>query len=166
MAKLSYKGAEEYAKALSQLEFTAQGGKLFEDAVRAGAAPVADEIRKRLRNLPEDVHRRGRMPSGEIYHGIPSGEKQDLLDSLGITPVGRDKKGFVNVKIGFDGYGSYKSEAYPNGLPNQMVARAVESGSSVREKTPFVRPSVTATRKKAIEEMDKTIADGLKTIFE
>lgn len=166
MARISFKGAADYAQALAQLEFTAEQGKLLEDAVKAGAKPVADEIRRRLESLPEDEHRRGKMPAGEVYHGIPPGEKEDLLDSLGVTPVKRDRKGFVNAKVGFDGYGSFKSEAYPDGLPNQMVARAVESGSSVRQKTPFVRPAVNATRKEAVEEMDKSITDGLKKIFE
>lgn len=163
MARISFKGFEGYAEALKKLEFTAQGGELLEKAVKAGAAPVADEIRRRLRNLPEDEYRR--LNPGEVFTGIPAGQKHDLLDSLGVTPVGRDKRGFVNVKVGFDGYGSFPTKAYPNGLPNPLLARAVESGSSVRKKTPFVRPAVQATRKEAVDEMDKTIRQELEKIF-
>lgn len=164
MAKVSFKGAAEYAEALRKLEFTAQGGELLEKAAQAGAAPVADEIRRRLRNLPEDEFRR--LGPGEVFSGLPDGQKQDLLDSLGVSPPQRDRKGFVNVKVGFDGYGSHPTKAYPRGVPNALIARATESGSSVREKTPFVRPAVNATRNKAVEEMDKSITDGLKQIFE
>ena len=164
MAKVSFKGAAEYAEALWKLEFTAQGGELLEKAAQAGANPVADEIRRRLRNLPEDEFRR--LAPGEVFSGLPDGQKQDLLDSLGVSPPQRDRKGFVNVKVGFDGYGSHPTKAYPRGVPNALIARATESGSSVREKTPFVRPAVNATRNKAVEEMDKSITDGLKKIFE
>ena len=164
MAKISFKGAAAYAESLKRLEFTAEQGTLLEDAAKAGAGPVADEIRRRLRNLPEDEYRR--LGPGEAFTGLPEGQKQDLLDSLGVTPPQRDRTGFVNVKVGFDGYGSFPTSAYPKGVPNALIARAVESGSSVREKTPFVRPAVNATRKRAVEEMEKSITDGLKKIFE
>lgn len=163
MARISFKGFEDYAEALKKLEFTAQGGELLEKAAKAGADPVADEIRRRLRNLPEDEYRR--LNPGEVFTGIPSGQKQDLLDSLGVTPPQRDRKGFVNVKVGFDGYGSYPTKAYPDGVPNALIARSAESGSIVRKKTPFVRPAVQATRKEAVDEMDKAIRQELEKIF-
>lgn len=164
MAKISFKGAAAYADALKKLEFTAQLGKLLEEAAKAGAQPVADEIRRRLRILPEDKYRH--LGPGEVFTGLPESQKEDLLDSLGVTPPQWDRTGFVNVKVGFDGYGSHPTKAYPKGLPNALLARSVESGSSVREKAPFVRPAVNATRKQAVEEMDRTITDGLKKIFE
>lgn len=163
MARISFKGFDDYAEALKKLELTAQGGEMLEKAAQAGADPVADEIRRRLRNLPEDEYRR--LNPGEVFTGIPAGQKEDLLDSLGVTPPQRDRKGFVNVKVGFDGYGSHPTKAYPDGLPNQLLARAVESGSSVRKKTPVVRPAVQATRKEAVDEMDKAIRQELEKIF-
>lgn len=165
MAKIIFRGYAEYGEALEKLELTWAGNnEILETAAQAGANPVADEIRRRLQILPEDEYRR--LEPGEVFTGLPEGQKLDLLDSLGVTPPSRDRKGFVNVKIGFDGYGSFPTNAYPKGVPNALLARAVESGSSVREKTPFVRPAVNATRKKAVEEMEKSIIDGLKKIFE
>ena len=163
MAKISFKGAADYAKALKQLEFAAQHGKLLEEAAKAGANPVADEIRNRLDHLPSDDFRH--LRPGEKFGAVPVGNHLDR-DGLGVTPPQRDRTGFVNVKVGFDGYGSFPTKAYPRGVPNALIARAVESGSSVREKTPFVRPAVNATRKQAVEEMDRSITDGLKKIFE
>lgn len=163
VARVSFKGAKDYAKALKKLEFTAQQGNLLEDAVKAGAKPVADEIRRRLDALPSDDFRK--LEPGEKFTGLPVVNHLDLLDGFGLTPVDRDRNGFVHVKAGFDGYGSKPTKAYPKGIPNQLLARAVESGSSVREKMPFVRPSVNATRKKAEAEMDKTIRQELEKIF-
>lgn len=191
MARVSFKGAADYALALKELEFTAEQGKLLEDAVKAGADPVADEIRNRLVKLPHQRfvrlgywsggRRRFRVSHGDMktqrllmgktsviekFRAVPTGQKKDLLDSMGITPIRRDKRGFVHVKVGFDGYGSFPTKTYPDGVPNALLARSVESGSSVREKTPFVRPAVNATRKQAVDEMEKVIVDGLKNIFE
>lgn len=164
MAKIIYRGYTDFGKDLEKLEVAFAGNNaILEKTAQAGAAPVADEIRRRLRNLPEDEYRR--LNPGEVFTGIPSGQKQDLLDSLGVTPPQRDRKGFVNVKVGFDGYGSFPTRAYPEGVPNALIARAVESGSSVRKKTPFVRPAVQATRKEAVDEMDKSIRQELEKIF-
>lgn len=189
MARVSFKGAEDYAKALKELEFTAEQGKLLEDAVKAGAKPVADEIRQRMNGLPTEKFRRLKMPrvparhksyrlspayrtafkeyvsSSSPFHSLSNSQLIDLMRGFGLTPIDRDRRGFVHTKAGFDGYGSFPSKGYPNGLPNALLARAVESGSSVRQKTPFVRPAVNATRKKAEAEMDKTIRQGLEEIF-
>lgn len=165
MAKVSFPDLSKYGDALRQLEIQYAGnGEILLKAAAAGAAPVADEIRQQLAALPEDEYRY--LGADEVFTGLPKGQKQDLLDSLGVTKPDRDKRGFVNVKVGWDGYGSFPTRAYPSGVPNQLLARAVESGSSVRQKTPFVGPAVRKTRKKAVEEMDKTISDGLKKIFE
>ena len=164
MARVSFKGSQEYALRLRELEHTAAQGKLLEEAVKAGAKPVADEIRRRLDALPSDDFRK--LEPGEKFTGLPVVNHLDLLDSFGLTPVDRDRNGFVHVKAGFDGYGSKPTKAYPKGIPNQLLARAVESGSSVREKTPFVRPAVNATRKEAEAEMDRVVRQELEKIFE
>ena len=163
VARVSFKGSQEYALRLRELEHTAAQGTVLEEAVKAGAKPVADEIRRRLEALPTDKFRF--LPEGEKFDGLPQRQKNDLADSFGLTPVDRDRRGFVHTKAGFDGYGTAPTKAYPKGIPNQLLARAVESGSSVREKTPFVRPAVNATRKEAEAEMDKSIRQGLEEIF-
>ena len=163
MARITFKG-DAFGEALRKLEFTAEGGKLLEDAAKAGVQPVADEIRKRLEILPTSKFQR--LPDGEQLRTVSQHQKEDLLKGLGVTPVGRSKDGFVNCKVGFDGYGSFPTKAYPNGVPNALIARAAESGSSVRLKSPFIRPAVRYTRKQAISEMDKVVTDGLKKIFD
>ena len=164
MARVSFKGSHEYALRLRELEHTAAQGKLLEEAVKAGAKPVADEIRRRLDALPSAPFER--LSDGEKFGFLPEGQKRDLQDSFGLTPVDRDRRGFVHVKAGFDGYGSFPTKSYPKGIPNQLLAATAERGSSVREKTPFVRPAVNATRKEAEAEMDRVVRQELKNIFE
>jgi len=129
----------------------------------AGAQPVADEIRKSIEALPEDKFRR--LKKGEVFIGVPRQQKQDLLDSLGITPPDIDFDGNTNTKIGFDGYGKIPTKKYPKGVPNQLLARAIESGSSVRKKTPFIRKAVNKSKKLAEAEMQKKLDEKIKIIM-
>ena len=163
MARITFGKQSEYGLKLKELEQAFLSDEPLERAVSKGAAPVADAIRNNLEALPTEEFRY--LRDGEIFNGIPESQKQDLIDSFGLTPISRDKNGFVNTKAGFDGYGSHPTKAYPQGVPNQLIARAVESGSSVRAKTPFVRPAVNATRQEAIKEMEKSIDEDLKKIF-
>ena len=82
---------------------------------------------------------------------------KDLAEGLGIAKPDVDHQGNTNTKVGFKGYGSHPTKKYPKGVPNALLARAVESGSSVRKKTPFVRPGTNKARSKAIDEMDKEL---------
>lgn len=132
-------------------------------AVAAGAAVVADQIKANLEALPEEEFRK--LGEGEIFRGLPAGQKKDLVDSFGLTPIEKDKNGFIHTKAGFDGYGSFPTNAYPQGVPNQLLARSAESGSSVRQKTPFVEPAVKETRKEAVETMNAVLEDEFKSIF-
>lgn len=162
MAKMTIKGTDELALKLSKLG--KMSVEIAKDVVMAGAQPVADEIRKGLESLPVDELKQ--LKDGETFNVSPYGEIKDLLDSLGITKPDVDGAGNVNTKIGFDGYGSYPSKKYPKGLPNPLLARAIESGSSVRKKMPFVRSAVKRSKKKALEEMQKKCDEEIKIIFE
>ena len=81
-----------------------------------------------------------------------------LEASLGITPVAMDRDGFWNAKIGFDGYDA-------KGVPNQLKARVMESGTSTIRKRPFVRPAVNAKKKDAIEAMQRVIDEEIEKIM-
>lgn len=130
------------------------------EAVQAGASIVADEVRKNLKAIPEETFRM--LKQEEKFQGIPKGQKEDLERYLGITPVDVDRKGFINVKVGFQGYGSYPTKKYPKGIPIKLLARAVESGSSVRKKTPFVRPAAVTKKQEVVEAMQKEITDNME----
>ncbi len=161
MAKLTIKGTAELELKLSKLQN--KSAEIAKKVVLAGAQPVADEIRKGLESLPVDGLKR--LKEGEKFNVSPTGEIKDLLDSLGIAPVEVDKDGVTNTKVGFDGYGSYPSKKYPKGLPNKLLARAIDSGSSVRQKKPFVRQAVNRSKKKSLEEMNKKCDEEIKDII-
>jgi hypothetical protein len=163
MARVAFSALGDYTLALERYQSAVDSGKMLERAVAAGAAIVADQIRSNLQALPEEKFRK--LQPEETFHGLPKNQKQDLADSFGLTPIGRDKNGFLHTKAGFDGYGSRPTKQYPHGVPNQLLARAVESGSSAREKTPFVRPAVAKTKKAAVEAMQAEIDKETKKLI-
>lgn len=154
---MTFKAGAEWALKLSRLE--AGSDDIAKKAIYAGANIVADAIKANLGGIPTETFHK--LKDGEVLNSLSQTQKDDLAASFGVTPIELDKDGNWNAKIGFDGYGSKPSKKYPNGLPNQLLARAVESGSSVRAKHPFVRPAVNATRKQAQAEMGRVIDEEI-----
>lgn len=139
MARMTFKAGDEFALKLSQLSIDSD--RVAKQAIYAGAKIVADEIKRSL-------------------EGVLSPEATgDLADSFGITPIRQDRDGNWNAKLGFDGYDR-------DGVPNQLKARALESGTSKQPKRPFVRPAVNKTRKKAQAEMARVIDEEINKITE
>lgn len=134
--------------------------EIAKKAIYAGAEILTDEVRKNLDNLPEEQFRF--LSEGEKFNGVPPEQKKDLQDSLGVTPIRQDKSGDWNAKIGFDGYGRYPTKKYPKGVPNNLIARAVESGSSVRQPTPFVRPAIRAKKKEVLAAMQAAVDEEIR----
>lgn len=126
MAKWTTHGLDEYAAYLQRL------GKNTKEIIGVGvyemANVVADEIRKGIESLPSKT-------------GVT---KQGLEEGFGISPM-QDDNGYLNVKAGFDGYNQ-------NGVPNVLMARIFESGTSTTPKHPFVRPAVNRSQKEALKK--------------
>lgn len=163
MAKMQINGPNDLMAELGKLG--AEIDEIAAEALYAGAEIVADAIRKKLESLPEDTFRH--LQKGEKFKGTPKEQRKDLEKSLGITKMGIDKRtGDYNIKVGFDGYGSMPTKKYPKGLPNPLLARSIESGSSVREKRPFVEPAVKKNKKTAIEAMQTVLDKHIKIITE
>ena len=163
VAKITFKNQNAYMLKWQQLEEAFLSTEQLGEVVYAGANIVADQIRRDLERMPEENFRF--LKDGDIFGATPEGHRKDLEESFGLTPIKRDKKGFLHTKVGFDGYGSYPTREYPNGLPNVLLARAIESGSSVRRKIPFIGPAVQKTRTKAISAMAAAIDEKFENIF-
>ena len=161
LAKVSIKLGDAYVMRISKL--SKGSDEIIKKAVYNGAGIVADAIRSNISSLPETSFRY--LQNGEKFEGVPEDQKQALLDGLGISPIETDDKGNINAKIGFDGYGAAPTKKYPQGLPIPMLARSVESGSSVRVKTPFVRPAVESSQAEAENTMKKTVDEEIKKIM-
>lgn len=142
---------EEFNKKLYELG--SQATDYIEKAVKKGADPVADEVRARLNAVPVDnsYHKPGQMRSGPR-----SIQKSALQATLGVSPIKNDN-GFINAKVGFDGYNHVHTDAWPNGQPNAMIARSIESGTSFMAANPFIGSAVRATKKAASDAMQKEI---------
>ena len=142
---------EEYNRKIYELG--AKATEHIENAVKKGADPVADEIRARLNAVPVDdsYHKPGQMRAGPR-----SIQKGALQATLGVSPI-RNDNGFINVKVGFDGYNHVRTDAWPSGQPNAMIARSIESGTSFMAANPFIGSAVRATKKAASDAMQKEI---------
>ena len=167
MAKMQIRGLEEYEKALSQMaNFTEEIGK---EAVYVGAGIVADAIRNEIYTLPVGEGEISGLPpkakEGQKIAVISKRQRADLLESLGIAKI-ENRKGYIQTKVGFDGYGSVKTKKWPNGLPNVILARSINSGTSFMEKNPFARRAVSKSKNTAEKAMGNKVNEEIKKIME
>lgn len=144
---------------LSRLEESTD--EMIGKAVYAGAGIVADAIKENIKSLP--IVRGYGTEDNPLPGGVTASQKAGLIDGLGIAPM-QDDMGYLNVKIGFDGYNATKTEKYPQGQPNQLVARGVESGTSWKKKKPFIRPAVNSSRNRAEAEMARILDEEIKKV--
>ena len=155
------KGLNNYIAYLQSIE--AVTDEMVGEAVYDMAKVVADKVRANIEALPAVSNEANIATYREGYSRLSEPEKQGLLDGFGVSPM-QDDGGYINVKLGFDGYNSVKTKKYPQGQPNALVARVTESGSSYREKTPFIRPAVNAARKPAEKAGQAKIDEKIKSI--
>lgn len=136
MARITFKGLEEYEKKLSLLAKDTE--QICGAAIYEGASIVADEIKAGIRSLPRQT--------GVTQKGLEEG--------FGISKL-REDNGFYNVKLGFEGYNA-------NGEPNVMMARIMESGTSKVPKHPFVRPAVNRAKAAAQDKMAAVLDEEIE----
>lgn len=166
MAKIDFKGIDEYSKVLAALGNESE--EIIKSAVYKGAALVADEIKQGIKSLPIEEGSNGLPPLGTTEHkltGVSRKQKGDLLDSFGLAPIENDN-GYIQTKAGVDGYGSVRTKKYPKGVPNVALMRSIESGTSFREKHPIFRQATNRARKRAEKVMADEIDNQLKQKFE
>ena len=159
MAKITFPGLNDYELMISKLSKGVDdiAGK----AIYAGAGIVADAIKENIKALP--IVRGYGTTENPLPGGVTAPQKAGLIDGLGISPMQSDA-GYLNVKIGFDGYNATKTDKYPQGQPNQLVARGVESGTSWKKKSPFIRPAINASKSRAEAEMARILDQEIEKI--
>lgn len=125
----------------------------------SGLATGSEEIAKKA------IHEGAKVVADKMHANLLqalAGSKTstgDLEASFGITPIKQDKNGNWNAKIGFH-------DVDRKGVPNQLKARALESGTSKQQAKPFVRPAINAARQQAMDAMDKTLDEEIKKQME
>ena len=156
MAQIEFIGIDDYFKRLNELGKYSIG--LCKRALYDGAAVLADAVRSEVQALP--VTGRNTEPQQVLSY-----ERDGLLAGLGIAKM-KDDGGVVSTRVDFDGYNRLKSKTYPNGHPNSMIARAINSGTSKRPKNPFMNRATRAARAKAeaamAARMDADIEEIMK----
>ncbi len=160
MAKFSIgPGIDKYISSLSAL--TAATPHIIGLAVFEGAKIVTDEVRKGIQGLPVvDTNFRGKERPTMI-RGVNKTQKEGLLEGLGIASM-RNEGGYWNVKVGEDGYNNVATRGRRQA--NAMIARSVESGTSFRQKTPFIAPAVNRTKAAAEKKMAEVVDKEIQTI--
>lgn len=159
MAKITFPGLSDYELMISKLSKGVDdiAGK----AIYAGAGIVADAIKENIKALP--IVRGYGTEKDPLPGGVTAPQKAGLIDGMGISPMQADG-GYLNVKIGFDGYNATKTDKYPQGQPNQLVARGVESGTSWKQKKPFIRPAINASKSRAEAEMARILDQEIEKV--
>ena len=161
MATIKFKKGEEYMAKIAKLEALTRDN-VCGTAIYGAADIVADEIRSQLQKVPTDE---SWGSSGDPTDGPRKAQKKGLYDSLGIASMQDDGSGFLNVKIGFDGYNELKSARWPKGQPNQMVARSVERGTSYMKSHNFVKKAMSKSRKRALDYMKESVDKSIEEIM-
>lgn len=149
---LKAKGLDDLITALHQLDADTDG--IISAAMYEGAGMILDAVKREIEKIPED---NGYKKPGDLRDDITSDEKKDLLTHVGIARY--TKKGSaIHTAIGFNGYSSHKTKKYPNGVPITLIARSIESGSTVRKKRPFVRTAVKSVQEQVTQKMQERLA--------
>lgn len=140
MATIRFDGLDAYVRILSEIEKGAP--QIIEKAVRAGTGVVLDEIQKGINTLPQKT--------GITVRGLSKG--------LGKAPI-LNENGFVNTRIGWDGYNE-------RGVSNHLMATIMEMGTSkVQEKHPFIKPAVSRAKPLAEARMAEVLDEEIKKIM-
>lgn len=163
MPSIKADGLDEVFAMLKRLGAGGEIEGVQKQAVYAGMAVVRDEVVDQIERLPVQ---NGYLESDKLPRNVVTDrEKRELLKHLGIASMD-NKNGTVSTRISFDGYTDIKTKAYPNGLPAVMVARSINSGSSVRQKHPFIRAARAAAKDKAVAAAEKAAREALDKIVE
>jgi HK97 gp10 family phage protein len=148
------KGIDDYLAQLGNLEYKSE--EMCKRAIYPAAGIVADAIKANIDSIPN------RPPKGN--DGLLPDQRRGLIDGLGVAPFKNDN-GYINVKIGFDGYNQHQTPSFPNGQPNAMIARAIESGTSFSPKHRFVSQAVTRSKSEAEETMRKALDKQIERVM-
>ena len=146
---------------LKQLEDQAES--LAGTAVYAGAKVVADKVKRQIDHI--DTGNAWDANYSDYEYDRRERQKEGLRKSMGISAM-RNDNGFLNVKVGFDGYNDIKTRKYPNGQPNAMVARIFNSGTSYNRKQPFFKNAIAESKLVAENAMAIAVDEKILAIYE
>lgn len=157
MPKLKTTGLNETLKMLESIEGNTD--EILEDVLREGAMIATDEMREQISKLRTSDEYEG----GDGKRFAKKSDVKGLLDSLGFAPV-RFKDTVVDSNVGFDGYNNDKTKKYPKGHANQMIANAINKGTSFMIAQPFINRTKKAAEAKVNEVMQKKLDEEIQKL--
>ena len=149
---------DEYIYKLDQMHANTE--EMIGRSIFPGAAIVTDVIRAGIEGIPEAPSHYARG----MKTGLTASQKAGLLDGLGIA-VMRNDGGFLNVKVGMDGYNSTVTKRWPKGQPNALIIRALESGTSFQARQPVIAPAIRSSRNAAIQKMKEQFDEETRKVM-
>jgi len=152
-------GLDKFIAMSNELKYRVSG--LSGRALYQGAKILADATRSEIEALPVASSKRVRR--GERRNPTQV-EKDGLLEGLGVARK-RTDGGTSNITIGFDGWNADKTERWPGGKPNALIARSINKGTSFMRPIPFAKRAVTKARGEAEEAMKKEFEKQLSEII-
>lgn len=143
MANMKFTMPEDFMKKISSL-----GDKTDEviaKVLEAGAEVVESEVRNNLET--------------QIWNNTKQRSKStgQLISALGTASVRQDKKGVMNVKIGF-------SENRRDGKKNAMIATVLEYGKSNQKARPFIKPALRKSKDACINAMIRKLDEEIERL--
>lgn len=161
MAKLKVKMRELEKYEANLLSLYTLSRTMIGEAIFDGAGVVADAVKASIETIPVD----NRYATGNAtLYGISEEQKQGLREGFGIAPM-RNDNGYMHVKLGFDGYNSVRTKKYPNGQPNSLIARSVNTGTSFRQRFPFIDNAANQSRSAAEQKMIQKFEDSVNKVM-
>lgn len=154
LAKMQVTGMDEVIASIEAMGSASD--KIFEEALRAGAAVLANEMRTRL---DANIYSRKSVAKANGRALKVSKATGDLQESLGIAPVRINSNGEIDVKVGFSGYDRKH-------VANQLKARAMNKGTSRLIERPFARLAFDKTKAKIQRVIGDTLRFRLKQVQE
>lgn len=165
---MKFPGLADYVAQINQLSHHSL--EICQKASAKGAAVVADACKSEINGLATqaEVYALGAYQKHQKDNGthkamLSPRQKEGLEESMGLAPM-RNDHGYINTKLGFDGYNKVVTKTYPKGQPNALIARSLESGSSAFDKDPFVRRATTASKAKAEKAIETALDNEIKKI--
>lgn len=143
MANMKFTMPEDFIKKISSL-----GNKTDEviaKVLEAGAEVVESEVRNNLETQIGNNTKQRSKSTGQ------------LISALGTASVRQDKKGVMNVKIGF-------SENRRDGKKNAMIATILEYGKSNHKARPFIKPALRKSKNACINAMIRKLDEEIERL--
>ena len=150
VASVTTKGLVETLKMLERMEQNTDS--IIEEALEKGGGKVCDVMRKEVTALRTSDEFEG--GNGKRY--AKPEDVKGLLEAMGYTPVQLNGSIF-DIKCGWDGYNKNVTKKYPKGHANQMIANAINKGTSFMIAQPFIQKTARRAKAEAISEIQRVI---------